>query len=649
MERAQTRFQRRLLVVASVFLSWAGLIVAQLVNLQILDSHALQARAHLNHKTQVSIPAKRGSILDCRGKILAMSQIQPSVCADPSMLEDADEAVAEIADILGRNEAWKRTIRKRLADKERSFAYVERWVSPAQWEQIKALSIQGLFCQMEPLRKYPKDWLASHILGFTSLDGSLKEGTEASFDLLIGGVPGTLQTIRDGRQKRIWLGPTVVKEPVVGADVVLTVDENIQFFVEQALRRAMKRTRAKNITAIVMDPRDGAIKAMANMPDFNPNLFYKARAFERKNRGVVDVYEPASAFKMFVVAAALEYQALQLDSVVDCQRGGIKVSNTFIRDHRPFDRLRVEEVLWYSSNVGAIKVGQTLTDAQFFEAMKRFGFGERTGVDLPAEACGIVHPLKEWTGVSKAFLSIGHEISATSLQVLTAACSIANGGYRVIPHVGDEVVHGSGRRESLALRTKGERIIEASTAEALKRALEGVVLVGTAKSAAIPGVRVFGKTGTAQRVSGRSYSKERFNASFVGFFPLEAPRYGIIVVVHDPKSSNRDGGAVAAPVFSEIGRQIVWYESDMPGVQTRRLECQANRTPDWGEQEGLDTMQPGIMPDLRGMGLRNAFYRCYQLGIQLEVEGEGVVDQQIPPAGVPIQPGETCKVALREG
>ncbi len=639
-------FRSRMAAVTVGLVIWGLLIFARLAEFQVVESEQLRARSSLNHRYQQEIPAKRGDIVDRSGRLLAISQVQPSICADPSVIDNATEVVEEISKILGKDKRWRRSILKRLNDRDRSFAYVARWVSPKDWDKVKALGYRGIFCQKEPIRKYPKDWLGCHVVGFTSLDGSIKEGAEKAFDRYVAGQPGKRQTYRDGRQKKIWLGPQVLKEPQMGATVQITLDQNIQFFVEEALRRALKTTRANNITAIVMDPRSGAIRAMSNMPDFNPNFYFNYSSRERKNRAIVDVYEPASAFKIITVAAGLEAGSIRRDQLFDCERGGIKVSNTFIRDHHNYDQLTVEEILWKSSNVGAIKIAATYSKEHFHEMIRRFGFGTRTGIDLPAEAVGKVHPLSNWSLVSPAFLAIGHELSATPLQMLRAAAVVANGGYLVTPHLGSRVIKANGEIVDLTPKRPENRILSAQVVDQMKDMLEGVVVHGTAKNAAIPGVRVFGKTGTAQRLSGGSYSQKRFNASFVGFFPAEDPRYGIIVVVHDPKGGKTDGGEVAAPIFSEIGRQIVLYESELPGFRRRRLPVTENQRPDWPSTPVVDVNQAEMMPDLTGLGLRNALYQGMRVGLKVEVKGQGRVVTQSPKPGTRVIKGSVCQLKL---
>lgn len=642
-------FRRRLVFFTAGILIWSLVIVGRLVFLQLIQGEHWVRRSALNHEYHEKIPAKSGEILDCHGKVLALTQEQPSICADPSVVDAPQEVAESIGRILGKKKSWINTRTKRLENRSRSFAYLARWVTPKQAAEIQALKHRGVFVQEEPVRIYPKEWIASHVIGFTSLDGSVQEGAEAAFHSYLAGTPGEIQTYRDGRQMGIWLGPQMVKEPVNGRNVTLTLDENIQFFTEEALRRGLLNTRAANLSAIVMDPQTGAIKAMANMPDFNPNIYYRFSSQERKNRAIVDCYEPASAFKIVTVAAALDLGTIDLDRRLFCEEGGIHVQDKFIHDHKPFGTLSVREILWYSSNVGAIKVAQTMPEDAFYRYIRKFGFGRRTGIDLPAEAEGIFHPLEDWSLVSSAFLAIGHEISVTPLQMLVAASVIANGGLLVHPHLGKTVVDADGRERDIRPQEPPRRVIRPEVATAIARALEGVVLDGTGKNAAVPGIRVFGKTGTAQRIQGRSYSKEKYNASFVGFFPLESPRYGIIVVVHDPKQGGVHGGEVAAPIFSEIARQIALYESDLPGLGRRRLPMMKDHRPAWSSPRVVERQQPGTTPDFSGLGLRSAILKGARLGVTLEIEGDGVVMHQSPQPGTPLEVGEVCRIILGEG
>ena len=258
-EKEEAGFRKRLVFFTVGILLWSCVIIARLVSLQLLQAERWTKRSASNHQFHEAIPAKSGEIRDCHGKVLALTQAQPSLCADPSVVTEPKEVAQTIGKILGQKSAWIKSRTSRLENRERGFAYLARWVTPKQAEQVLDLGLKGIFVQEEPVRIYPKEWIASHVIGFTSLDGSVKEGAESAFDRYLAGTPGEIQTYRDGRRKGIWLGPQVVKEPVMGANVRLTIDENIQFFTEEALRRGLLKTKAANISAIVMNPHTGAI------------------------------------------------------------------------------------------------------------------------------------------------------------------------------------------------------------------------------------------------------------------------------------------------------------------------------------------------------------------------------------------------------
>lgn len=638
-------FKRRWAVVVLAFLAWAGVALYRLFDLQVYHAQDLRTRGERLHRSVLKVPGRRGNLLDCRGNLLATSQLQPSLCADPSAVEQPKETARQLAAALGRDKRWVRQIEQRLGDRERSFAYVERFVTPLQMQAIEKLALKGLFWQKEAVRTYPKQWTASHVVGFVSPQSGAMEGAESAFGSYLEGRPGSIQTLRDGKRRRIWLGPEWIQVPANGSDVELTIDQNIQFFTETALRRALSSTKAANITAIVMDPRDGAILAMASVPDFNPNFFGAFSAFQRRNRAIVDAYEPASAFKIVTVAAAVELGTVHWGQSFYCEEGGTTVHGKFIRDNKRFGMLTVEEILWHSSNVGAIKIAHTLSAQQFYDFIDRFGFGRKTGIDLPAEARGLFHPLERWSRVSPSYLSIGHEISATSLQMLRAATVVANGGFLVQPHIGRRVHLPAGGVVDIAPAAKPERVLSENTCQEMRRALSGVVLHGTGKGAQIPGLEVFGKTGTAQRLEGGGYSREHFNASFVGFFPAQQPRYGMIVVVHDPKAGKVHGGEVAAPIFSEIGRQIALYDEGMPGQQMVRLAIEAHQRPAW-PTGALSSAAPETVPDLLGLGWRGALGRCTRQGLVLEAAGKGRVVEQQPAAGTPLPADRVCRVRM---
>ena len=646
MKTTPPNFNPRMKWILCAMFVWSGVIVYRLADLQIMQSAKMREAITEQHRSVEKIPALRGRIFDRNNRVLALTRFQPYVFADPSRIEDAGAVAKAIAKVLGKDKKWMREKRKGLSNRDSQY-YVLSWnLTDRERDDIANLKLEGIYLRNYETRDYPQGWTGSHLLGFINRDGSAREGLERFYHDVLKGKSGRREVMRDGRRKRNGLNATILTEPEMGANIKLTLDIHIQFFVENALRRGMARFQAENITAIVINPKSGAIYAMANVPDFNPNQFSKFNGFHRKNRAVVDVYEPASAFKIVTVATALDLGLLDMHHVYDCEHGGIQVYDTFIRDHKPFDKLSVSQILWFSSNVGAIKIAHGIPSEDFHRYIEAFGFGRKTGVDLPAEAGGIVHPVADWTKVSSSFLAIGHEIAATPLQMLLAAGVVANDGMLIRPYICDSMELADGSMMDLRPTSPPLRVIRSETAETMRQALLGVVAQGTAKKAQLDGVKVFGKTGTAQRTKGGGYSKKQFNASFVGFFPAEAPTYGIIVVVHKPVGRLQHGGDVAAPIFAEIAEQIVAYDQARHPSQVVEVE---DRMPNWPSRQINAESRGSQMPDLTGLRLRNLLYQCRQLGIKPQLEGAGEVVRQWPAAGEPIPQDRTCRVALSEG
>ncbi len=638
-------FRKRFAILVALIGLWCLGIVVRLVKLQVFESPTLKTRAENMHTGTRQIPALRGQILDRNGRTLAISLWEPCITADPSLIENVPAVVDALAQALGHDQAWKQLMHKRLGNKDKRYAIVDDRVTQTQQKAAEALNLKGVFFSRHPWRKYPNGWLASHVVGFINGDETTREGLEQTYSQAMAGAAGSMEVLRDGRGRKNGLAEKIVKDPIDGANLQLTMDLNLQLFLEDAMRRGMETTQAESISGIVMDPRTGAILAMANLPDYNPNNYSQAGGELRRNRAVVDIYEPGSAFKVVTVAAALDAGTTRINQTFFSSPAPIHAFDKRIRNHPPFGMLTVPEILWHSSNAGVVQIALTMTPAQFGDYIERFGFGKRTGVDLPAESPGLYRPQRQWDRTSPYFLAMGHEIGTTPLQMLTALSAVANGGLLVKPHLARELEQADGKRIDLTPKQAPTRILKQETARDLAYALRGVVEHGTAKSAAIRGTAVFGKTGTAQRILSGAYARNKYNSSFVGFFPAEAPRYGMIVVVHDPKGAKLHGGDVAAPIFAEVGNRIMDYER--VNKPRHKLEMVA-RTPDWKEQPTRITAM-STMPDFTGIGLRNLLQQARRLGLRLNIEGKGQVTGQSPQPGSPIPANRNCTILMSEG
>jgi cell division protein FtsI/penicillin-binding protein 2 len=483
-----------------------------------------------------------------------MSVQVDSIFAVPSELDDAQHSAVLLARIL-HNEPQDLLSR---FEGSRSFAWVARKVDNDTAERIRALNLHGIYFQKEPKRFYPKRELAAQVLGYVGLDDEGLGGIEREFDKDLRGKPGKMLISMDA--KRRWFG-SVEKQPTPGENVVLTIDEKIQFIAERELERAMQQTHAAAGTVIVENPHTGEILALANRPTFNPNIFNKVSPEQLKNRAVSDVYEPGSTFKIVTIAGAIEEKLTTPEEVVDCQSGAIYLGGIRIRDHKAFGDLTVAQIIQHSSDVGAIKIGLRLGEERFDHYIHDFGFGSTTGIELPGETRGLTKPVTRWSKVSIGAISMGQEIGVSPVQLISLIATIANDGLYTPPRVVAGTVAPQQGAQQIAFHPgEQHRVLSPLTAVEMKKMLEGVVLGGTGKQAQLIGYTAAGKTGTAQKADPNTgaYSKTHYVASFAGFAPLNDPSIAVLVVLDSPVGPH-EGGQVAAPVFSRVAQQTLEY------------------------------------------------------------------------------------------
>ena len=547
--------RRRILgIFLLLFLSLGG-VAAKLFFLQIQQGDRLTEGATKQYQRRLPILSRRGPIYDRTGRELAVSLKVTSVFAQPAAIEDPAGTAKTLAPILGQ--PAKDVLARLTTDKP--FVWLQRQLEPTQAAAITDLNLRGIGLFPESRRYYPRQELAAHVLGLVGLDDRGLEGLEYQYDDLLGGQPQFVVAQQDALGRIIFRQEESRPQAPI-FDLTLTIDEVIQYIAERELARAVERSRAKAGTAIVMDPSTGEILALANQPTYDPNTYRKANSAARRNRAVTDAFEPGSAFKVILLAGALEEEVVRPGDRFHGENGAIEVSGVTIRDHEKYGWLTVRQILTQSSNVGAIKIGQKLGKSLYYHYISGFGFGSLTGLDLPGETPGLMRRPRGWSALSLSVLSLGQEISVTPVQIATAFSAVANGGNLVRPHVvrGLRAVDGSLQRqvEPVVIR----RVISSETARMLLDMMRGVVEEGTGKEAALEEYSVAGKTGTAQKLdpaTGR-YSHQKVVASFVGAVPAEAPRLVILVLIDEPETL-RWGGSIAAPTFREIARDALKY------------------------------------------------------------------------------------------
>ena len=665
----------RALLVAAFIGFWMLAVSARLVYLQVSQHNSLSNRARQQQQNALDTTPQRGELLDRQGRELARSVPTVSLFIDPADLKASElECTAEQLSLsLGLDQTDLLRQLEEAQTENKRFLWIVRRLDQDQANRILALNLPGLHGRTEPKRYYPNATLAAHILGYVGLDGGGLGGVEQVYNSKIAGEAGQLFLERDA-EGQPYESFEIAAKP--GHTVVLTIDQSIQYHAERALQVAVERSRAKSGTAIVLDPLSGEILALANAPSFDPNNVAASTAEARSNWALQNIYEPGSTFKIVAFSAALDRKLARPEDRIDCQMGAITVAGRVIHDHSPFGSLTIAEALAKSSNVGAIKLGIRVGDESMYDYITRYGFGSRTGIELPGETAGILRKVDRWQPSSIGSIAIGQEIGVTPVQMAAAFGAVANDGIRHAPHIIREVRNASG---AVVYKSQPEqrRVINAETAVALRGMLEGVTLRGTAKRAQLDGYSAAGKTGTAQKIDPRtrSYSATKFVGSFVGFAPVNHPQVVIIVVIDEPAGAYH-GGEVAAPVFREIAEQVLPGLSVMPDIETnsapeliaradssvgddsareRRMRIERDRkatlptVDNNGSREGevvyaVATSNAIVMPDLRGRSVRDVARTCAQLGLQIEARGEGRVFKQNPAPGAEVSTGQVVYV-----
>jgi cell division protein FtsI (penicillin-binding protein 3) len=542
--------------VLHLLLAAFGVILFRLVSLQVLQAAELTARADRQHQKSVTLEGARGTVTDRHGKVLAMNVEVPSIFGVPTSLDSPANAARSLSPVLHiRREEIEKKLRQ-----DKHFVWLARKVEPEQGRRLEQLSIDGVGMVMEGRRFYPKGPLLAHVLGFVGMDGVGLEGLERRYESQLHGEKRLTILQRDALGRTVFPKDLREQVPATGQALTLTIDEVIQYIAEKELEEAVDHARAKSGTIIVMEPRTGAILAMAVSPRFDPNAVASLTADRWRNRALTDTYEPGSTMKVVVAAAALEERVMMPGSMLFGENGRMAIANTTIHDHEKLGWMTFAQMIQKSSNIGAAKTGMLVGDQRLYRYLQAFGFGQRTDIDLPGEVSGLLKAPREWGRRSLASISMGQEVGVTPLQMITAVSAIANDGVLMKPYVVAEVKDQKGQRMKEILPQVKRRVVSPATAHTLTTIMEGVVSSGTGTKAAIPGFRVAGKTGTAQKVDPRTgtYSSALSIGSFVGFVPADAPRLTIIVVIDEPQGEAW-GGVVAAPVFRRVGEQVLTY------------------------------------------------------------------------------------------
>jgi cell division protein FtsI (penicillin-binding protein 3) len=545
----------RVLIVGMLLSLWFGLVGVRAIYLQAFHDDWLSEKASSQYEKTYQQMGKRGTIYDRNLREMAVSIDAMSIAARPRLIKDPAKTATVLASILDLD---KKSILQRLTSKQR-FVWLDRQATPRETEALIASPIEGISFQPEHQRFYPSRTLAAQVMGFAGIDGRGLEGIEFHFDQYLKGDSRNFTMLKDALGRGFSPDEADTGVPA-GNNLILTIDQAVQYFVEQALAEAVKNAEARSGMALVMSPKTGAILALAHYPLLNPNAYEEVPREVRRNRAITDPFEPGSTMKMFTAAAAIEHGGINENDVFFCEEGDYKIGKHTIHDTHSYGALTLQRIVQVSSNIGATKVSQRMGKEALYNTLTAFGFGEKTGIDCPGESAGSLPPLDRWKGIDAAVIAFGQGVSVSAVQLIAAVSAIANDGVLMRPYIVQAITDSSGGIIKRFSPQTVRQAISPATARTVSRILETVTQEGgTGTAAALETVRVAGKTGTAQKTDDTGhYARGKFNSSFVGFFPVETPQATILVIVDEPKKGHY-GGTVAAPAFKKIAIELINY------------------------------------------------------------------------------------------
>ena len=664
-------------VVLGLFLAaWFALLLVRLLELQVIQHGKYRRMALAQQEKRELVPAQRGEIVDCNGNVLAMNAPTKQAVVNPLLIRDRAFAARMIGDILQID-------RDKLADdmeaaahsSHRGFLVVAPRVTDDEVAALNRLHLDGLEIRDGTFRSYPEHQLASQAIGNVNFKGHGQSGIELKFDRELSGQPGIVRVIRDAKGE--VYEQEVERPPEQGKKLKLTLDIRLQDTAERALQEAVTENHAAHGTVVAMDPYTGEIKALANYPTFDPDA-RNVRGDDpgRNDLAVTSPFEPGSVYKVITISTALETTNLRPSSIINCGNGILRIGDRVVHDHKSYSALSMEDVLAHSSNIGAIHIGMTAGNRNMYDYSVRFGVGHRTGIELPAEAPGLIRKPEHWQRTSIASVAMGHEVMLTSVQLAQIAAVIANGGFRVHPHLIYSKVSADGTVE-LEKTDPPVEVLKPETVVEMRRMMERVVLMGTGTHAKVLGYTTAGKTGTAQifDFAHRIYT-HRYNASFMGFVPVVNPRIVVVVTVSGTSGDAGYGGTASAPVFKKVADfalRLIGVPRDLPDEVERLHKPQDKQVDDdlsiaelsepLTDQDRRDSLgddaatEDGTaaqsarrrlkVPKLNGLTLREVVELSAAQGWTADIQGKGMVVSQKPDAGDTIQPGGHVAVLLR--
>lgn len=614
-------------------LFWSAIII-RLFIIQVIQGSEYQAKARMQYQRVIESEAPRGEILDRHFNKLAVDLAFCAFGAHVNQIDEPERVAATFAKYTGTAE---HEFKKKLLTKNSSFVWMDRKVELTVGEKIWEENLKGITRLINYRRYYPYNTVGSQVIGFTDVDNKGLSGIELQFEELLAGKSGKMMLKADAWGRHIPDPDYIVEEPKKGHSIVLTIDLIYQSILEDELRNGVQKSNAKGGLGILMNPKTGEILAMAGIPNFNANEAQKYSSSERKNRTITDTFEPGSTFKIVTAAAALEERVKRPTDKIFCENGKFRLFSHIMNDVHPYGILTFRQVIEKSSNIGTMKIAQDLGAKRLYKYARDFGFGNETGIRTIGEVEGSLKSTREWSGLSLYEIAIGQEVAVTALQLINAYAAIANDGILLSPRLLYAEIDEEGRIISQTSPQVIRRVVSKATADTLKSFFEGVILAGTGTAAAVPGIRIGGKTGTAQRAmeNARGYGESQYTSSFVGFGPLEDPKIIGLIVIECPRGAYY-GGAIAAPVFKNIVQRIFTL-LDQKAQMVDITEI-SDKSSAWSLRR---------LPDVRGCWMDIAKQRLEDLNFKTTFVGNGgFVSGQIPPPGSEMAEGQNVILTL---
>ena len=663
MTKTYLKYKTRITILAGfIILSWAGLCV-RLFQVQILNGERYQTAVVKQSQKKQNLPANRGNIFDREDRPLTRNIIHYTLSVNPTKVKDKIGLAAAISERTGQPQ--EKYLKKLNSNSK--FIYLERNLQRETLGILETTAFDELNIERKYRRYYPHNHVAAQVLGFTNVDDEGISGIEKDFNSYLTGTSGWVYKTKGWSGKVQHKSGMPFQTPVDGCNIQLTLDLEYQSILEEELRRRQIETKAISATGIIMNPQTGEILAMASTPGFDNNKFGTSAPDQHRIRSITDQFEPGSTYKVVSAVSAILENKVSLTDEFNCENGEFTYYNIKVRDHEEYGMLTLPQIIQYSSNIGMIKVMELVGTKSLYHTSRNFGFGSATGISLAGETVGKLRPVKNWSAVSLGQIAMGHEVGVTAIQLASAYCAIANGGYLVTPRLvrqimdyNQEVIYAE---EPSIIR----KIADEKTMDNIREMLRGVVVNGTGHNAEIPGWDVAGKTGTAQKWKDGKYSNDHFISNFVGFFPYKDPQLLAFIMLDEPMQPYHWGSEGAAIAFRRVMKRIINMDDEIipPARNPRRVEY-AYQVP---KRDVIIQSEPSVafqastlplglstvarfsnkveMPEVRGFSMRKAMTSLRQTGLKFKIQGSGKVAWQSPKPGTILNKGHTCIVGLK--